>query len=409
MSFLQFFVKKALILRKKHYLCCGSIVKRMGTLRILAKEMGRNNKHYPYIIMKKFFAFSTMCAALVAATSCGGGETQTVPEPVEEATAWSDVNAFDTNDQPTGSEITNYGQSGQIVSVEKYIVDKDSKESVKTDHIIYQNGKPALGKSLKPNGEVEGYDRFTYNDKGLLQEEVIETYSEGLKRIAPSLRYVYEYDANGDVTSIKEQKPNPKGWSTEYEWTYAYDEQARVKERADFTGEGKNRKQSCRYAWTYEAGSNKVEKLDYFMFDIKGGRLKHDSKTVYKYNAAGQVLEALIIRHKATVKREEINSRRFVYEYNKAGQTKAIYEEKWSNSTSEWNEVVSTQMDYDAAGQLVKWSSNKFTNKGAKFMHEVHTQGAPADRPNVAPAAPSLVVKPVINLEDKHQTSAEEN
>lgn len=372
------------------------------------EDMGRNIKHYPYI-MKKFFALSTMCAALVAATSCGGGETPTVVEPTEEPTAWSDVNAFDTNDQATGSEITNYGQSGQIVSVVKYTVDKETKESVKTEHIIYQNGKPALGKSLKANGEVEGYNRFTYNENGLLQEELVETYIEGLKRIAPSKRYVYEYDVNGDVTSIKEQNTTPKGWITEYEWTYKYDPQARVVERADYTGEGKNRKQSCQYRWKYEEGSNMTKQLDYLFYDIKMGRLKHDSKTLYKYNAAGQVTEALVIRHKSNAKRDEINSRRFVYEYNKAGQTTSIYEEKWNNSASEWNEVISTHMEYDAAGQLAKWSSNKFTNKGLKIMHEVHTRNAPADRPNVAPAAPSLVIKPVINLDEKHLTSAEED
>ncbi|MCR5394985.1 MAG: hypothetical protein K6E86_06305 [Bacteroidales bacterium] len=361
--------------------------------------------------MKKFFAYSALCATLVAATSCGGNEVKEVPEPVEEPTAWTDVNAFDTNDVPTGSEVTNYGQNGQIVSVDKYMIDKETKKNLHTDHIIYQNGKPAFGKVLKEDGSVEGREIFTYDEKGLLKEQLIETYSEGLKRIAPSMRYVYTYDANGDVTSIKEQKtaPAPKGWTTEYEWTYTYDDKARVSGRADFTGEDKERKQSCKYMWTYEEGSNKIKHMDYFLFDLKLGKLKHDSKIEFKYNDAGRVTQKLIIRHKNNLKRDPINSRRYSYEYNAAGQVKSIYEEKWNNSVKEWAEVCNTLMDYDKAGQLVKWSSNKYTTKGPKFQHEVHTQGAPAETPNVAPAGEVYPIKPVINLDDKNATSNEED
>ena len=357
--------------------------------------------------MKKYFAYSALCATLAVVTACGGNEVKEEPEPVEEPTAWSDVNAFDTNDVATGSEVTNFGQDGKIVSVDRFVVDKETKKSIQTEHVIYQNGKPALTKVLKEDGTVEGREVYTYDDKGLLSQHVVETYVEGLKRISPTQRYVYTYDANGDVTSIKEQKTTPKGWATEYEWTYAYDAQARVIERADFTGDGKERKQGCKYTWSYEEGNNKVKQLDYFFFDLKVGKLKHDSKTRYQYNAAGQVTEALVIRHKNNQKRDDIKSRRFTYEYNAAGQVKSIAEDKWNNSVSEWAEVVNTLMDYDKAGQLIKWSSNKYTTKGAKFMHEVHTYGGP--NPTVAPAAESYVVKPVINLSDKHLTSKEED
>jgi hypothetical protein len=368
--------------------------------------MGKNHLTLSYI-MKKFFAYSALCATIVAATSCGGNEVNEVAEPVEEPTAWQDVNAFDTNDVPTGMEVTNFGQNGQIVSVDKFVIDKETKKSIHTEHIIYQDGKPALGKMLKEDGTVEGREVYNYNTNGYLAEQVIETYSEGLKRIAPSMRYVYTYNGNDDLVSIKEQKTAPKGWKTEYEWTYDFDELARVYVRADFTGEGKERKQSCRYDWKYEEGSNKIAQLDYFFFDLKVGKLKHDSKTMYKYNAAGQVTEELIIRHKNNLKRDDIKSRRFSYEYNAAGQLKSIYEEKWNNSVQEWAEVCNTLYDYDKAGQLVKWSSNKYTTKGAKFMHEVHTYGG--EKPTVAPAAPSMVIKPIVNLDDKHLTSKEED
>ena len=359
--------------------------------------------------MKKFFAFSAMCATLVAVSSCGGSEKNEVVEPAEEATVWSDVNAFDTNGEATGKEITNYGQTGQIVSVDKFSVDKATKEMVHTDHVIYQNGRPVYANALKPSGEVEGHELYTYNEQGQLTERVVETYSEGLKRIAPSSRYVYTYDANGDITSIKEQKKTPKDWATDYEWTYKYDEQGRLSGRADYTGDGKERKQGCQYGWSYEEGSNKVKQLDYYTFDLKTNKLKHDSKTRYEYTANGQVKRATVIRHKANQKRDDINSRLYTYEYNAAGQQTVWLEQKWNNGSSSWYEVSSGSKEYDAAGQLVKTTTVKNTNKGTKFYNEVHTQGAPADKPNVAPAEPAFNVKPVIDLEDKHLTSKEED
>ncbi|GEM_PF-2478502 len=359
--------------------------------------------------MKKIITLSAMCATLVAVSSCGGEAKNEPVEPVEEATAWSDIVAFDTNGEATGSEVFNYGQDGKVVSVDKFTVDKADKKKVQTDYIIYANGKPSFGKSFRPDGTVDGRDLFTYNEKGLLQEEVIETYSEGLKRVAPSMRYVYEYNENGDVTSIKEQKAMPKGWATEYEWTYSYDAQGRLTGRADFTGDGKERKQGCMYSWVYEDGSNKIKQLDYFTYDLKLGKLKHDSKTEYNYDADGRVKTALVYRHKANKKRDEIKSRRFTYEYNAAGQLTLIFEQKWNNGASDWYEVSSVTREYDAAGQITKQTTVKNTNKGTKFYNEVHAQGAPADKPNVAQAAPTYNVKPEINLDDKHKTSMEED
>lgn len=357
--------------------------------------------------MKKFFAFSAMCASLVVASSCGGGEKVENPAPAEEATAWSQEAAFDTNGDATGKEVTNFGQNGQIVSVDKYSIDKSTKELVLTDHVIYQNGKPSYSNVLKADGTVEGHEIFSYNEQGKITEQVIETYSEGLKRIAPSSRYVYTYDANGDVTSVAEQKKTPKDWTTDYEWEYKYDEKARLIARADYTGNGKDRKQSCQYRWEYE-DDNKIKQADYLTFDLKIGRLKHDSKTVYKYNAAGQITEAVVIRHKADKKRSDINSRKYTYEYNAAGQLTVFLEQKWNNGTSSWYEVSSGSREYDAAGQIVKATNVKNTNKGTKFYNEIYTQGAPADKANVAPAAPAFNVKPEIDLNDKHLTSKEE-
>lgn len=358
--------------------------------------------------MNKFIAFSALSTGLMVLASCGGSNNE-VAEPVEEATAWSVTGDFDTNGEATGREITNYGVDGKVVSVDVFTADKTTKELVKTDHIIYQNGKPAFGKALKPDGTVEGRDIYTYDEKGNVTEEVVETYSEGLKRIAPIKRYVYTYDANGDVTSIKEQSDTPKGWATDYEWTYNYDAQARLTSRADYTGEGKERTQSCQYTWSYQEGCNKIKQLDFFTFDIKQQKLKHDSKTFYEYNAAGQVTEAKVVRHKNTQKREDINSRLFTYEYNAAGQTTSIQEQKWNNTTKTWYEVTSTSFEYDNAGQLVRKQFIKSTNRGMKFMTDVYVQDSTATAPVVAPAAPALVVKPVINLEGKHLTSVEED
>lgn len=357
--------------------------------------------------MKKFFVYSAMCATLIAASSCGGGEKNETVAPAEDPTAWSDAVVYDTNGEVTGREVYNYGQNGQVVSVDKFTVDKTTKAEYRTDHIIYQNGKPVYSDAFNASGAVEGHELYTYNEQGLVTETVVETYSEGLKRIAPSTRYIYEYDANGDVTSIKQQKAVPNGWATDYEWTYSYDAQARLSGRADFTGDGKDRKQSCQYGWAYEEGSNKVKQQDYFTYDLKQQKLKHDAKTHYEYNAAGQITKATVIRHKNNAKREDINSRLFTYKLNKAGQLEVLLEQKWNNSQSSWYDVNETHYEYDEAGQLIRNYINKNTNKGPRTYTETHTYGA--SQPVVAPVQPSLVVKPVINLEDKHLTSKEED
>ena len=154
--------------------------------------------------MKKVYAYSALCVALIGATSCGGNEKPEVVAPTEEATAWSDVNAFDMNGVSQGSEVTNYGQNGQVVSMDIFSVDKEVNQNYKSAHVIYQNGKPAYTNNLKLDGSIEGHEIYTYDESGKIKEHLLETYSEGLKRIAPYQRYVYEYNENGDVTSIKE-------------------------------------------------------------------------------------------------------------------------------------------------------------------------------------------------------------
>lgn len=363
--------------------------------------------------MKSFYVFGAMCAALLGATSCGGNEQPVAVEPEEEPTAWSDAKAFDMNGTPQGSEVINFGQNGQIVSVDKFEIDVDTKQNYKADHIIYQNEKPVYTINYKADGSVVGHETYTYDESGKLTEHLLETYNDGLKRIAPASRYVYEYDAKGDVTSIKEQKVNPKGWSNVYEWNYQYDDQGRVIMRQDFNGDGKDRKQSCQQTWRYVAGSDKVEQIDLFFYDIKLGKLKHESKTQHEYNAKGQVVSTLVIRHKSTAKREDVKSRLITYKLNAAGQIASILVQKWNNGEQSWYEVGNSQYEYDAAGQLKKSTENKFAmnKKGQQILkgyHEVHTQGAPAEHPNVAPAVPSYVVKPVIDLQDKRMTSKEE-
>lgn len=363
--------------------------------------------------MKKFYAYSALCVALIGATSCGGNDKPEVVAPAEEPTAWSDVNAFDMNGVSQGSEVTNYGQNAQVVSKDIFSIDKESNQNYKSSHIIYQNGKPVYADNLKLDGSVEGHEIYTYDESGKLTEHLIETYNDGLKRIAPYSRYIYEYNANGDVTSVKEQKTIPSGWANVYEWTYGYDDQNRVNMRMDYTGDGKERKQSCQQTWRYVDGTDKVEQVDLYFYDLKTSRLKHDSKTQYEYNANGQVVKTLVIRHKSTTKREDVKSRQITYKLNAAGQLVSVLTQKWNNGEQSWYEVGNSYCDYDNAGQLLRSVDNKFAmnKKGQQILKtysEVHTQGAPADHPNVAPAVPSYVVKPVINLEDKRLTSKEE-
>lgn len=356
--------------------------------------------------MKKNLLFTCACGALLTALySCGGSAENAVVEPTPDPVAWTDTVTFtDMSGAVTAMDVKAYNAAGQVALVEQYSPSKgEDAKMLLTDKIIYQNGKPAYGKTFEAD-KVVGTDIYTYDAAGNLQKEVIASWNTEKQKLEDETMYEYTYNEKGDVTMIKESKFENLRWVDVYEWTYIYDEQGRIAERKDYTCEGE-RKQSCWYTWVYNEKSQCTQ-MDFYFFDIKGGKLKHDAKTQYKYNDAGQVLTATVIRHKNNQKRDDINSRLFTYEYNQAGQLTLMMNQRWTNATKTWYEVANSTYAYDALGRLFETKNITHTNKGVKMVTETTVFGTPADKVVASPAAPAASIKPEVNVYQKHETSA---
>lgn len=355
---------------------------------------------------KNLFILSTIGASMLLA-SCGKEAKNENPAPAEAPVAYSVVENITNTGAPLGKEVKNYTEEGVIASVETHTYDKDAQKMYESEHLIYVDGKATYGTFYKVTGEQEGTDIYTYNENGLLKEQVISMYNEGLARIAPLTKYQYEYSANGDITSVKELKMGIKNWETVYEWTYQYDAQNRVVMRMDYTGEGKNRTQSCQNIWKYKEGSNQIAQEDYSVYDLKGGRLKHMFKYNYVYDKNGRITTRIRISHMLDKKRTERNSFQWTYIYNAAGQLTKMIEQKWNQKESKWFEASSTtQYEYDAEGQMVQHQRFYNTNKGERFL--VSEFENPAGHVVVAPAGEVEPTKPTIDLEDKKKTSVDD-
>lgn len=359
--------------------------------------------------MKKILFASALCATLFATYSCGGGsEKAEATEPAPDAVVWADTMTFEVGYLGNANnkiyvDVQGYGADGKLALVDKFEM-KDGK-CLKIGQIIYKNGQPVYGKDFEGD-KIVGTDVFTYDANGNLTEEVQSVWDSERNKVEPSVKYAYTYDANGNVTAIKESTYANLRWNPGYEWTYIYDEQGRVTERKDYTSDSGDRRNSCWYTYKWN-GQNQLEQLDFYFYDIKKGKLKHDSKTLYTYNAAGQVTEETVMRHKNTTKREDVNSRLYIKEYNDKGQLTAEATQRWRNNT--WNAQDNKIYTYDEAGRLkeAQFISAIQTNKGMHMDKTTYSYPAGSKTPAAA-AAPAPSVKPVINLEDKHLTTPED-
>lgn len=358
--------------------------------------------------MKKIYSLGAILLSVSALSSCGGDSKPAEVAPEEAPVAWSVEMTYLSNEVAKSKEVTNYGENNEIVSMDLYAVDKSTQQSTQTEHIIYQNGNPVYSNELNETGQVVGHTKYAYNEAGKVVSKEVQSYLPELKRIEATIRYQYEYDANGDVTAIKEQKFAKGVWTNDYEWTYTYDAQQRLASRVDFNYNGKDRKQSCQYTYAYKEG-NLIDVEDYFFYDLKTNRLRHDAKTHYAYDKDGRVKTATIERHKANAKRDLVNSRLITYTYNNAGQVTDIIEQRWDGNAKKWRQdaAKSQNFDYNEAGQLLTRIESYNTNKGFRINKDVYTE-APEGRTLVAPAAPVENAKPVINLDDKHKTDKNE-
>lgn len=359
--------------------------------------------------MKKIYSAGAILLSASALCSCGGDSKPAEVAPEETPAAWSVEMTYLSNEVAKSKEVTNYGENNEVVSVDLFSVDKTTGKSTQTDHIIYQNGKPVYSNVFGDNGTVVGHSKYAYNEAGNIVSEVISSFVTELNRIETTKRYLYEYDANGNVTLVKEQNFVINAWVNDYEWSYTYDDQQRLTARVDFNYNGKDRKQSCQYGYIYKEGSNQIDVEDYYFYDLKTNRLRHDAKTHYEYDKNGRVKSKTIERHKANAKRDLVNSRLISYLYNEAGQITDIVEKRWNSSEKKWNnEAAKAQsFDYSESGQLLSRIESYNTNKGFRVNKDIYTP-APEGRTLVSPAAPVESVKPVINLDDKHKTDKNE-
>lgn len=351
--------------------------------------------------MKKILAMSAMCASIAALTSCSGDNKTEAAAPVADPTVTSDTIAFVSNGSPSGKDIRNYNAAGQVASVDSY-----SAADAKTGTAVYKDGKVVYEVTFNEKNVEDGNVVYTYDEAGRIVETTTSAFNQERQKVEPATQIKYAYNEAGDVTAVKEYSYVNLRWVKVYEWDYAYDEQGRFVDRKDFTGDGKEAKQSCWYTYTYSDG-NKIQQEDFYYFDLKTGKLKHDAKFVYTYNAADQVLTRTMIRHKNNQKRDDINSRLFTYTYNNAGQLTNLQEQRWNSGTNTWYDVKNTAWEYDEQGRQILFSQVANTNKGVK-MNQEYISYAADSKAVAAPAAVAANGKPVVNLEEKHLTEKED-
>lgn len=351
--------------------------------------------------MKKILAMSAVCASAMVLTSCGGDNKATAEAPVADPTVTSDTITYITNGASAGKDLRNYNAAGQVASVDSY-----NANDAKTGTAIYKDGKVCYEISYNEQNAEDGNTAYTYNEAGRLAEVTTSAFNQDRQKIEPTTQIKYTYNEAGDVTAVKEYSYVNLRWVKVYEWDYAYDAQGRLSERKDYTGDGKEAKQSCWYTYAYSDG-NKIQQEDFYYFDLKTGKLKHDAKFQYVYNAAGQVQTRTMIRHKNNQKRDDINSRLFTYTYNAAGQITNLQEQRWNSGTNSWYDVKNTAWEYDEQGRQILFNQVAQTNKGVKMNQELNAYAADS-KAEAAPAAPAASGKPVINLDEKHLTEKED-
>ncbi len=359
--------------------------------------------------MKKILYASAFCATLFAAYSCGGNsEKAETAEPTPDAVAWTDTMYYEEGylgkeDNKKFVDVQGYAADGKLAVVDQYQLKGDKCEKVA--QTIYKDGKPVYSKDLEGD-KTAGTDVFTYDANGNVTEEVQSVWNNERQKIEPAVKYVYSYDANGNLTEIKESTYANLRWNPGYEWTYTYDEQGRVADRKDYTSATGDRRQSCWYNYKWN-DQNRLGQLDYYFYDVKKGKLKHDAKMIYTYNEAGQVTEELVVRHKNSTKREDMPSRKYIKEYNDKGQITAEATQRFRQGN--WNPENNKSYTYDEQGRLTEaqFISAIQTNKGLRMNRTNYSYPADSKTPAAA-AAPGIGTKPVVNLQDKHLTVADD-
>lgn len=361
--------------------------------------------------MKKIFGYGAVCTTLLVAASCGEKKSNEVAAPTAESVAYTDTVRY-TNGKGIYNfmEVRGYDAQGQVVVVDGYKV-KEDKTIVAAEQTIYQNGAPVYIKSVDENGNLIGEELSVYTD-GRITETLVKAFNPEKQKMQDKSKVVYTYDAAGNVTNILESVCENLHWNNAYEWTYAYDEQGRVADRKDYTYSD-GRKQSRWELYTYDE-MGRLSVYDYYFFDIRKGRQKHDSKTTYSYNAAGLLEKAVVERHKNTLKRELVKSREYLYEYNDKGQLTYFVRQKYTVSTKSLNNEFTTNSIYDGQNRLVQRNSISLVRPKSEsaYIAYAYSDGAVSPTPATEACKTSFFIpvvdgKPVVNLSEANKSLTE--
>ncbi len=362
--------------------------------------------------MKKIFGYGVVCTTLLVATSCGEKKSNEVVVPTAEPVAYTDtVGHKNGKGVYNFREVRGYNAQGQLAVVDGYTVKDNGKSFVIAEQTIYQNGLPVYFKTVNESGSLTGEKTFVYAD-GRITETLEREFSLEKQKMLDKSKVVYTYDAAGNVTNILESVCENLHWSNAYEWTYSYDEQGRVNDRKDYTYTD-DRKQSRWELYAYD-DQGRLSVYDYYFFDIRKGRQKHDSKTTYFYNAVGLLEKAVVERHKNTLKREPVKSREYMYDYNDKGQLTYFARQKYSASTKSLATEFSINNIYDGQGRLIQRNgiSQVRPRTESSTVFYAYSNGAVNPTPASETCETSFFIpvadgKPVIDLSETNKTLTE--
>jgi hypothetical protein len=362
--------------------------------------------------MKRVLEYGTLCATVLLASACGEKKAAEPVAPEADAVASADTVRI-TNGKGVYyfMEVKGYNAQGELAVVDGYNVAADGATTY-AEQTIYQGGHKAYAKSVDAQGNLTGEEQYTYNGDQIA-EVLTREFSDEKQKMLDKSKVSYTYDANGNVTSIIEQVCENLHWSNSYEWDYTYNEQGQVTERKDYAyGTDKERKQSRWETYEYDE-QGRLSTYDLFVFDQKKGKQKHDAKTTYTYNEQGLVTEAVMERHKSTLKRESVKSRVFTFDYNEKGQLSYFANQKWKESDKSLTTQFSTNNTYDEQYRLVQQNniSQVKPQTGSSF-YAISYGSAVKETPaaetrQVDLFIPAVGGKPVVDLSEGNRTLTE--
>jgi hypothetical protein len=362
--------------------------------------------------MKRVLGYGTICATVILASACGEKKAAEPTAPEAEAVAYADTVRI-TNGKGVYyfMEVKGYNAQGELAVVDGYNVAADGATTY-AEQTIYQAGKKAYAKSVDAQGNLTGEEVYTYNGDQIA-EALTREFSDEKQKMLDKSKVTYTYDANGNVTAVIEEVCENLHWNKSYEWNYTYNEQGQVVDRKDFAyGAANDRKQSRWETYEYD-DQGRLTTYDLFVFDQKKGKQKHDSKTAYTYNDKNQLTEAVMERHKSTMKRESVKSRVFSFDYNENGQLTYFANQKWKEADKSLTTQFSTNNTYDEQGRITQQNNISQIRPQTGSSYYAYTYGGavkqtPTCQTNkVDLFIPAIAGKPVIDLSEGNRTLTE--